>query len=62
MEVGDIFPWVLVKVIGPHTCVGRVITVFAHRGFGVSAVHNYIRILFFSFYLYLHHKTLRGKV
>ena len=26
----------------PHMCVGGGMTVFAHRGFGVSAVHNYI--------------------
>lgn len=52
MEVGDIFPWVLVKVIGPHMCVGGVMTAFAHRGFGVSAVRNYIRFLFFFHFLF----------
>lgn len=42
LEVSVIFSWVLVKVVGPHMCVGGGMTVFAHRGFSASAVRNYI--------------------
>lgn len=49
LEVSVIFSWVLVKVAGPHMCVGGGMTVFAHRGFGVSAVHNYICFGWFGY-------------
>lgn len=42
LGVSVIFSWALVKVVGPHLCVGGSMTVFAHGGFAVSAVHNYI--------------------
>lgn len=49
LESSVIISWVLVKVLGPHMCVGGGMTVFAHRGFGASAVRNYIRFGWFGY-------------